>query len=121
MLKITEFLLAPAGAVGGAWGHGDPSPPLATQVAGHPVVKLNKRTFSEKYHQFVICTSNRESNKILINYLNTYSLLSSKYLDFKDWETANYIYINKLHKDPVQFEKVRELKANMNNSRTKFS
>jgi hypothetical protein len=26
-----------------------------------------------------------------------------------------------LHKDPVQFEKVRELKANMNNSRTKFS
>jgi hypothetical protein len=93
MLKITEFLL----------------------------VKLNKRTFSEKYHQFVVSTSNRVSNNILIEYLNTYPLLSSKYLDFKDWETANNIYINKLHKDPIQYEKIRELKANMNNGRTSFS
>ena len=93
MLKITEFLQ----------------------------VKLNNRVFSEKFHQFVICTSNRVSNKILIDYLNTYPLLSSKYLDFKDWETANNIYINKLHKDPVQFDKVRNLKANMNNNRTYFS
>jgi hypothetical protein len=84
-------------------------------------VKLNERVFSEKFHQFVICTSNRVSNNILIDYLNTYPLLSSKYLDFKDWETANNIYINKLHKDPVQFEKVRNLKANMNNNRTYFS
>ena len=56
MLKITEFLL----------------------------VKLNSRTLSEKYRQFVISTSNRVSNNILIDYLNTYPLLSSKYLDFKD-------------------------------------
>lgn len=56
MLKITEFLL----------------------------VKLNTRTFSRKYRQFVISTSNRVSNNILIDYLNTYPLLSSKYLDFKD-------------------------------------
>lgn len=56
MLNITEFLL----------------------------VKLNKRVFSEKYEQFVICISNRKSNKILIDYLKTYPLLSSKYLDFKD-------------------------------------
>ena len=56
MLNITEFLL----------------------------VKLNSRTFSEKYRQFVISTSNSVSNNILIDYLNTYPLLSSKYLDFKD-------------------------------------
>ena len=93
MLKITEFLL----------------------------VNLNRRTFSEKYRQFVISTSNRVSNQILIDYLNTYPLLSSKYLDFKDWGTANNIYINKLHKDPIQYEKIRELKANMNNGRTYFS
>jgi hypothetical protein len=61
------------------------------------------------------------SNKILIEYLNTYPLLSSKHLDFKDWETANNIYINKLHKDPIQYEKIRKLKANMNNGRTYFS
>jgi hypothetical protein len=84
-------------------------------------VKLNNRVFSEKSQQFVINTSNRESNKILIYYLNTYSLLSSKYLDFKDWETVNNIYINKLHKDPIEFEKIRNIKANMNNNRTYFS
>ena len=93
MLKITEFLL----------------------------VKLNSRTLSEKYRQFVISTSNRVSNNILIDYLNTYPLLSSKYLDFKDWQTAHNIYTNKLHKDPIQLEKIRELKVNMNNGRTYFS
>jgi len=84
-------------------------------------VKLNERAFNEKFHQFVICTSNPVSNKILIDYLNNYPLLSSKYLDFKDWETANNKYINKLHKDPVEFENIRNLKANMNKNRTYFS
>ena len=93
MLKITEFLQ----------------------------VKLNERSLSEKYHQFVVCTSNRVSNEILISYLNNYPLLSSKFLDFKDWETANNMYINKLHKDPIEYEKIRNLKTNMNNNRTYFS
>lgn len=83
--------------------------------------KLNNRVFSEKFHQFVINTSNRESNKILIDYLNSYFLLSSKYLDFKDWETVYDLYTNKLHKDPIQFEKIRNIKANMKNNRTNFS
>jgi len=94
---------------------------LMLEISEFLQVKLNKRVFSEKYHQFVICTSNRVSNKIITDYLNTYPLLSSKYLDFKDWETAYNIYIAKLHKDPKQYEKIRNLKANMNNSRTYFS
>lgn len=83
--------------------------------------KLNNRVFSAKFHQFVINTSNRDSNKILIDYLNSYFLLSSKYLDFKDWETVYNLYTNKLHKDPIQFEKIKNIKANMNNNRTHFS
>jgi hypothetical protein len=47
--------------------------------------------------------------------------LSSKYLDFKDWEIAYNIYVNKLHKDPVNFEKIRVLKANMNSNRSHFN
>lgn len=83
--------------------------------------KLNNKVFSEKFNQFVINTSNRESNKILIDYLNSYFLLSSKYLDFKDWETVYDLYTNKLHKDPIKFEKIRNIKANMKNNRTNFS
>jgi LAGLIDADG endonuclease len=106
MLKITEFLLPPG-----------PAGPRGSLRE----VNLNRRIFSDKYHQFVVSISNRVSNKILIDYLNTYPLLSSKYLDFKDWETAYNIYVNKLHKDPIQYEKVRQLKANMNRGRTYFS
>jgi LAGLIDADG endonuclease len=85
------------------------------------LVKLHLKTVKKKYHQFWINTSNSNSNGILINYLNTFPLLSSKYLDFKDWETANYIYVNKLHRDPIHYEKVRGLKYNMNRNRTLFS
>lgn len=94
---------------------------LMLKIAEFLLVKLSKRVFSEKFHQFVINTSNPVSNKVLIDYLNTYPLLSSKYLDFKDWEAASNIYVHKLHKDPVQFEKIRNIKANMNNNRTYFS
>nr|YP_009240546.1 LAGLIDADG endonuclease [Pyronema omphalodes]AMO66518.1 LAGLIDADG endonuclease [Pyronema omphalodes] len=100
---------------------GDSLLPIMSKIAEFLSVKLNERTIAEKYTQFIINTSNRTSNKILIDYLTTYHLLSSKHLDFKDWEVANNIYINKLHKDPVQYEKMKSLKENMNNRRTVFS
>jgi hypothetical protein len=68
---------------------GESLKPLMSKIADFLFVKLNERIIAEKYTQFVINTSNRVSNKILIDYLNTYPLLSSKYLDFKDWEAAN--------------------------------
>lgn len=80
---------------------------IMLKLADFLSVKLSQRIMSDKYLQFVINTSNCNSNQILINYLNTYPLLSSKYLDFNDWKIANNIYINKLHKDPVKYEKLR--------------
>lgn len=100
---------------------GESLKPLMSKIADFLFVKLNERIIAEKYTQFVINTSNRVSNRILIDYLNTYPLLSSKHLDFKDWEAANNIYINKLHKDPIQLEKIRNIKENMNNGRVLFS
>lgn len=100
---------------------GDSLKPIMSIIAEFLFAKLNERIVADKFTQFVINTSNRVSNKVLIDYLNTYPLLSSKYLDFKDWETANTIYINKLHKDPVQYEKLRELKENMNARRVFFN
>ena len=82
--------------------------------------KLRTRTIYG-FEQFVVNTSSKESNLILVNYLNTYPLLSSKYLDYKDWEEALNFYINKLHKDPKHLEKIRLLKQNMNTGRTKFN
>jgi len=83
--------------------------------------KLSTRKVGDKITQFVVNTSNVESNKILVDYLNTYPLLSSKYLDFKNWEEALSYFIIKLHRDPIYFEKIRILKLSMNTKRTFFN
>lgn len=73
------------------------------------------------FDQYVINTSSKESNLILVNYLNTFPLMSSKYLDFKCWEEALNLYINKLHRDPEHLEKIRSLKESMNTGRIEFN
>jgi LAGLIDADG endonuclease len=94
---------------------------IMQKIAKFLLVKLHRNIINKKYEEFRINTSNYDSNKILINYLNTFPLLSSKYLDFKDWEIANYVYVNKLHKDLAQYERIRLLKFNMNKGRILFT
>ena len=43
------------------------------------IFKLNQKEFDS----FTITTSNKNSNQILIDYLNNFTLLSSKHLDFR--------------------------------------
>lgn len=99
---------------------GDSLESVMSQIAEFLCAKLNHRVFTGNYKQFIVQTSNSKSNKILMDYLNTFPLLSLKYLDYKDWESASHIYVNKLFKDPAEFEKVRRLKTNMNSGRTHF-
>lgn len=99
---------------------GDSLEKLMLQIAEFLSTKLSKRVITSKYLQFVVNTSSAKSNQILIDYLNIFPVLSSKYLDYKDWESANNIYVNKLHKDPAELQKVRTLKKNMNSNRTFF-
>jgi hypothetical protein len=42
--------------------------------------------------EFEIRTTSIKSNDILINYLNTFPLFSSKYLNYKDWVIAFEMY-----------------------------
>lgn len=83
--------------------------------------KLISRTLKEGFTQYVVNTSSKQSNQILVDYLNTYPLLSSKYLDFKNWEKALNIYLIKLHRDPKYLEEIKNLKLSMNNKRTQFN
>lgn len=54
------------------------------QIAEFLSTKLGQRVISDRYEQFIANTSNAKSNKILIDYLNIFPILSSKYLDYKD-------------------------------------
>lgn len=78
---------------------GDSLEKVMLQIAEFLCTKLNQRVISNKYYQFIVNTSGAQSNKTLIDYLNIFPILSSKYLDYKDWESANNIYVNKLHKN----------------------
>jgi hypothetical protein len=66
-------------------------------------------------------TSTLESNLILVNYLNTYSLNSSKYLEFKDWEKAILIFKDNNHKTLEGKKQLIKLKSGMNNNRRLFT
>ena len=54
--------------------------------------KLKKR---KKYSYYIIRIKYQNSIKLLIYYLNIYSLLSSKHLDFLCWNIVFYEILNK--------------------------
>ena len=70
------------------------------------IIKLNNKEFE----QFTITTSSKNSNDLLKDYLFNFHLLTSKYLDFKSYERASYLYYNKYHRDPIFYEEIKLLK-----------
>jgi hypothetical protein len=70
---------------------------------------------------FEIRTSKKESNKILINYLDYYPLYSSKFLDYINWKKIYEIKINKEYKFIKGTNLLVNLKSSMNNNRTEFN
>ena len=70
---------------------------------------------------FNVSTKSRESINIILNYLNTYPLFSSKYLDFKDWETVANLILSQTHYKEENSDLIDELKNGMNNNRKDFN
>jgi len=79
----------------------------------------NRLNYKDNY--YIIRVENQNSIKILIDYLNNYRLLSSKYLDFLDWTIAFNQIISKTHfSDEGRFI-IYSAKNRMNDKRTCFS
>jgi len=85
-------------------------------------VKLNTRIRENKKNSYyIIRVENQNSIKLLIEYLDMYPLLSSKYLDFLSWKIVFNEIINKNHMT-VEGRKIVSLeKGQMNNSRIFFN
>lgn len=73
------------------------------------------------YMEYIVRTSRAESNKILINYLDQYSLFSSKYLNYQDYKKVSDMIIKKEHKTIKEIEAIRLIKNGMNSKRTEFN
>jgi hypothetical protein len=87
---------------------------LATKVG------INKRHSAERAYIQITATS-RASLELVKKYFSRFPLISSKYLDYKDWvEAVNLLLANK-HYTPEGIKSIQNLKQNINNSRTEFN
>jgi hypothetical protein len=91
---------------------------LNVNVVSHSV---KKAPFSL---EFEIRTTSIKSNDILINYLNTFPLFSSKYLNYKDWVIAFEMYKGMSGDSEDRSEHIKQMLpvfARMGDKRTMFN
>ncbi|TIB37412.1 hypothetical protein E3P86_02167 [Wallemia ichthyophaga] len=56
-----------------------------------------------------------------LKYLDTYPLLSSKYLDYQNWRQAHILMREGQHLTPEGLDQISKLKSEMNNYRTQYT
>jgi len=78
-----------------------------------------KRNTGNQY--FNVTAKSRRSLSIIKNYLNTYPLFSSKYLDYKNFEEVVDFILLQTHYDEVNSTRIKDLKNGMNNNRIIFN
>lgn len=71
-----------------------------------------------KHPQYRLRTLNKNSNMILVNYLNKYPLFGSKHLDFLDFNKVLNLFNPKFKANQTNIKKVLEIKSGMNDKRT---
>lgn len=71
--------------------------------------------------QWRVRTTNKNENVGIVEYFNKFPLLSSKYLDYLNWEQAYNIILAKNHTKPSGLKLIKDLKNSMNSKRTEFS
>lgn len=80
-------------------------------------VKLNNRHNKD----YLIRTTSKKSNDILVNYLTKYPLFSSKYLDYLNWLNVYNLYNPRLTHTKENIEIILKNKNYMNNNRKYFN
>lgn len=81
---------------------------------------IRKRVHSSNSY-YIIRVENQLSCLSLIDYLDTYPLKSSKYLDYINWKSAFNILISKRFKTDLDKKIIYNYKKTMNDKRTNFN
>lgn len=82
------------------------------------LTRTQKSTNNEYY---TLTASSKNSTEILINYLDRYSLFSSKYLDYKDWREIVLLMLENKHYTEEGTTKTDSVRNSMNRNRTYFN
>jgi regulation of enolase protein 1 (concanavalin A-like superfamily) len=81
--------------------------PVLNQICLFLNVKLaTRKRLNYKNSYYIVRIENQNSIKLLIDYLNKYPLLSSKYLDYLDWANSFDIILKKEHMTVQGKEKI---------------
>ena len=88
---------------------------ILNKIALDLETKLNIRK-----NYYIIRIENQKTVNNLINYLDKYQLLSSKYLDYLIWKDVYSIILSKKHMTFENRELILKLKNSMNNKRSNF-
>ncbi len=82
---------------------------------------LTRKQLSTNKEYFIITASSKKSLSIVITYLDSFPLFSSKYMDYKDWSKAVELLINDLHLTSEGMISIDSLKNSMNRNRLSFN
>jgi hypothetical protein len=82
------------------------------------LTRIQKSTDNEYY---TLTASSKISTEILVNYLDRYSLFSSKYLDYKDWREIVLLILENKHSTEKGLTKTDSARSTMNRNRTYFN
>ena len=75
---------------------------------------------NESHPQFRLRTLNKESNNLLISYLEKYPLFGSKYLDYLNWKEIFSLFEPRFKATELNLLTVSKIKLEMNDRRTLF-
>ena len=79
----------------------------------------NRENYKNSY--FIIKVENQKSTNNLINYLDKYPLLSSKFLDYLEWKKSFSLILNKTHMTDEGKKIIFSSKNSMNSKRIYFN
>ncbi len=82
---------------------------------------LTRKQLATGREYYTITASSKKSLSIIISYFNTFPLLSSKFLDYKDWSIAAELILKDLHLSVECRTRINLLKQNMNRNRVYFN
>ena len=81
------------------------------------LTRIQKSTNNEYY---TLAASNRVSISTIVDYFSRFSLFSSKYLDYKDWEKIVLLMLDNKHYTDKGLSQVESVRSRINTQRTHF-
>lgn len=95
--------------------------PIISDLATYFNVNLATREYKSGKYNYILVVNTFEKVPIVINYFNSFPLMSSKYLDYQDWKEVYDMILTKDHLTEDGRIKIKFIKMKMNDNRVSIS